>query len=227
MEVVRGYFEVFNKWLASYWSDPERALEESPGLDAVFARLDPEAEWDWPLSPETFRGREQLLQAVADWLETVSHWRIDVEDLIEGSQGRVLLVGRVVARGKGSGAPIHQPIFTAVTVRNGKIALIDDQLRRPRPSKPPVCRTSRRSSDLAPGGGRMRWLAVGILLNDGEDATVVLASVIGPERLSVANARLLPGMRVHERVEATVQIDVVRDQQAARLQGAPGVVQLE
>ena len=73
----------------------------------------------------------------------------------------------------------------------------------------------------------MRWLAVGILLNDGEDATVVLASVIGPERLSVANARLLPGMRVHERVEATVQIDVVRDQQAARLQGAPGVVQLE
>lgn len=130
VEVVRGYFEVFNKWLASYWSDPERALDESPGLDAVFARLDPEAEWDWPLSPETFRGREQLLQAVADWLETVSHWRIDVEDLIEGSQGRVLLVGRVVARGKGSGAPIHQPIFTAVTVRNGKIARIDDHTEK-------------------------------------------------------------------------------------------------
>jgi ketosteroid isomerase-like protein len=96
----------------------------------VFARLDPEAEWDWPLSPETFRGREQLLQAVADWLETVSHWRIDVEDLIEGSQGRVLLVARVVARGKGSGAPIHQPIFTAVTVRNGKIARIDDHTEK-------------------------------------------------------------------------------------------------
>jgi hypothetical protein len=41
VEVVRGYFEVFNKWLASYWSDPKPALEESPGLDAVFARLDP------------------------------------------------------------------------------------------------------------------------------------------------------------------------------------------
>jgi len=70
----------------------------------------------------------------------------------------------------------------------------------------------------------MRWLAVGILLNDGEDATVVLASVIGPEGLSVASAPLLPGMRVHERVEATVQIDVVRDQHPARLQGTPSVV---
>ena len=30
VEVVRGYFEVFNKWLASYWSDPKPALEESP-----------------------------------------------------------------------------------------------------------------------------------------------------------------------------------------------------
>ena len=130
VDVVRGYFEVFNDWLASYWSDPERPLEESPGMDAVFARLDSEAEWDWPLSPETFRGREQLLQAVADWLATVSHWRIEVEDLIEGSQGRVLLVGRVVARGRSSGAPIHQPIFTAVTVRSGKIARIDDHTEK-------------------------------------------------------------------------------------------------
>jgi hypothetical protein len=68
---------------------------------------------------------------------------------------------------------------------------------------------------------------VGILLNDGEDATVVLASVIGSERLSVATAPSLSGMRVHEGVEATVQIDVVRDQHAARLQGTPSVVQLE
>ena len=73
----------------------------------------------------------------------------------------------------------------------------------------------------------MQWLAVGILLNDGEDAAVVLASVVGLERLSVANAPLLSGMRIHERVEATVQIDVVRDQHAARLQDTPSVLQLE
>jgi hypothetical protein len=64
-------------------------------------------------------------------------------------------------------------------------------------------------------------------LNDGEDATVVLASVIGLERLSVASAPSLSGMGVHERVEATVQINVVRDQHAARIHGTPSMVQLE
>jgi hypothetical protein len=64
---------------------------------------------DWVFSPETFRGREQLLQAVADWLETVSDWRVEVEELIDGSRDRVLMIGRVVARGKGSGTPVHRP----------------------------------------------------------------------------------------------------------------------
>ncbi len=130
VEVVRGYFEAFNKWLVSYWSDPGQPLEQSPELEEVFDHLDPEAEWDWPLTPETFRGREQLLQAVADWLETVSDWRVEIEELIDGGRDRVLLIGRVLARGRGSGAPIHQPIFTAVTVRNGKVARIDDHTER-------------------------------------------------------------------------------------------------
>ena len=130
VEIVRDYFEVFNRCLASYWSDPERPLEESPELEEVFDRLDPEAEWDWPLSPETFRGREQLLWAAADWLEAVSHWHIEIEDLIGGSRDRVLLVGRVVARGKRSGAPVCQPLFSAVTVRKGKVARIDDHTEK-------------------------------------------------------------------------------------------------
>jgi len=130
VEVVRDYFEVFNRCFASYGSHPERPLEETPGLEDVFDRLDVEAEWDWPLGPETFRGREQLLQAAADWLETVNDWQIEIEDLIEGSRDRVLLVGRVVARGKGSGAPVRQPLFSAVTVRGGKIARIEDHTEK-------------------------------------------------------------------------------------------------
>jgi hypothetical protein len=65
VEVVRGYFESLNRWLASYWSDPVVPIEQSPELEEVFDHLYPEAEWDWLFSPETFRGREQLLQAVA------------------------------------------------------------------------------------------------------------------------------------------------------------------
>ena len=130
VEVVRRFYEVLNEWLASYWSDPEQPLDQSPGVEKVFAHLDPEAEWDWVFSPETFRGREQLLRAVADWLETVSDWRVAVEQLIDGSWDRVLMIGRVVARGKGSGTPVHEPIFVAVTVRNRKIARIEDHTER-------------------------------------------------------------------------------------------------
>jgi ketosteroid isomerase-like protein len=132
VKVVWSYFEALNEWLTSYWSDPEQPLKQSVGLEEVFDHLDPEAEWDWPLSPETFRGREQLLQAVADWMEAVSDWRVDIEELIDGSRDRVLLIGRVLARGKGSGVPIVQPIFTAVTVRDGKVVRIEDHTDRAR-----------------------------------------------------------------------------------------------
>src|SRR5512133_1112989 len=92
-----GAFTSLNGWLASYWSDPVMPIEQSPELEEMFDHLDPEAEWDWLFSPETFRGREQLLQAAADYLETVGDWRVEIEELIDGSENRVLVIGRVVA----------------------------------------------------------------------------------------------------------------------------------
>ena len=130
VELVRGFYESLNGWLASYWSDPVMPIAQSPELEDLFDHLDPEAEWDWLFSPETFRGREQLLQAAADFLETVGDWRVEIERLIEGGENRVLVIGRVVARGKGSGAPALQPFFSAVTVRNGKVARFEDHTER-------------------------------------------------------------------------------------------------
>jgi ketosteroid isomerase-like protein len=128
--VVRDYYATFNRWLASYWSDPGQPVDGSEGLEQVFSHLAEEVEWDWPLTPETFRGRAQLLRAVEDWLATVSDWRIEVEELIEGRHGKVLLVGLVLARGAISGAPVRQPVFSAITVRRGKVARIEDHTER-------------------------------------------------------------------------------------------------
>ena len=130
VEVVRGHYDAVNGWLESYWADPEQPLEETPGLEDAVARMDPEAEWDWLFTPETFRGRDQLLRAAADWISTVGEWRIEVEELIEGSEGRVLVILRVLAHGKGSGAPVYQRLFTVVTVRDGKVARIHDHTDR-------------------------------------------------------------------------------------------------
>jgi ketosteroid isomerase-like protein len=130
VEVVRRFYESLDRWLASYWSEPQMPIEESAELDAMFDHLAPEAEWDWLFSPETFRGRNELVQALADYLDTVGDWRVEMQELIDGTGDRVLAVARVVARGKGSGAPVLQPIFSVFAVQEGKVARIKDHTER-------------------------------------------------------------------------------------------------
>jgi ketosteroid isomerase-like protein len=130
VEVAREWYEVVNRWLESYWANPGRPLGETPGTDGVFDRMCQDAEWDWLFSPETFRGREQLLRAAADFIDTVGEWRIEVEELIDGDRNRVLAILRVLARGRGSGVPVYQRVFSVITVRDGRIARIHDYTDR-------------------------------------------------------------------------------------------------
>ena len=76
------------------------------------------------------RSAVKLLQAATDFVGTVRDWRIEVGELIERKSDGVMAFLRVVARGKGSGAPVYQPVFSAVTVRNGRIARIEDHTER-------------------------------------------------------------------------------------------------
>jgi ketosteroid isomerase-like protein len=127
---VRGFYRAFDKWLASLESDPAEGIEQSAELEEMFDHLDPDAEWAWPLSTDTFRGREQLLQAVADWYEAVSAWSVEIVELLDCGDDRVLMDARVVARGKGSGTPFTQHVFSVITVRDGKIARFEDHTER-------------------------------------------------------------------------------------------------
>jgi ketosteroid isomerase-like protein len=127
VEIVRGYYEVLSRWLDTYWANPV-PLDETP--DEVIEPLDPDVEWDWAFEPRTFRGREQLFGAVADWIEAIDDWRVEVEELIDAGNDHVFATISVSGRGKGSGAQIEQRIFTALTIRNGKITRIDDYTDR-------------------------------------------------------------------------------------------------
>jgi ketosteroid isomerase-like protein len=130
VEAVRAYYEAADRWLASYWADPRLPFEETAELRDVFDRLDPEAEWDWLFGRETLRGEEQIRRAIGDWLETVDGWRIAVEEVIGGTEGRVVAVLNVQARGRGSGAPADQRVFAVVTVRDGKLTRVHDHTER-------------------------------------------------------------------------------------------------
>jgi ketosteroid isomerase-like protein len=126
VEMVRGFYHAVDRWLAAYWQDPDHRIEGTPSFEEVFERLDPEVQWNWLITPDSFRGRDEVVRALRDWFDTVSDWRFELEDLVEGTEGRVLATLAVTARGRESGAPARQFSFTVITVRGGKIALIDD-----------------------------------------------------------------------------------------------------
>ena len=130
LEVVRAFYETVNRWLDAHWADPEQAVEEIPEFEEVMDRMTPDAEWDWLFSPDVFRGRPGLVRAVADYLETVSEWQIEVGGLDEGPQGLVVANLEVVVRGKGSGTPVRQPVSCLVTVSDGKVARLKDYTNR-------------------------------------------------------------------------------------------------
>jgi hypothetical protein len=55
-----------------------------------------------------------------------------------------------------------------------------------------------------------------ILQNDSKHPLLVGASLIGMERLSLANHGAMPGERLGEGLEAAIRIDVIDDERAAR-----------
>jgi ketosteroid isomerase-like protein len=57
----------------------------------------------------TYRGEEGIAQWVADMAEAFDEWRLDLGELDEFAPGRVLGVGTVHLRGRGSGVSVDQP----------------------------------------------------------------------------------------------------------------------
>ena len=126
VEIVRRYFQVLDSVLERYAASENVPISDSPLIEEAFALLDEEAEWDAFLRAEPFRGRGQILVAVEDWLEAGEDWRVAIEDLAAAGEHRVLAFLRVSIRGKGSGVPIEQRLYTLVTVRGTKVSRIAD-----------------------------------------------------------------------------------------------------
>ena len=126
VEIVRRYFEVLDSVLDRYAASENVPISESPLIEEAFALLDEEAEWDAFLRAEPFRGRDEILVAVEDWLEAGEDWRVAMEDVAPAGEHQVLAFLRVSIRGKGSGVPIEQRLYTLVTVRGTKVLRIAD-----------------------------------------------------------------------------------------------------
>jgi len=132
VEIVRAYYADIDQALEAYWARPETALSESAEAKAIIDRLHPEVVWKPPFrsDDEGYRGPEGIRRALDELVEAFEQWRISIEDVVEASEGRVLLTASSHVRGKGSGVAFDQRVFTVATLRDGKLAQMEDFTER-------------------------------------------------------------------------------------------------
>ncbi len=129
IQIVRDYFDHLDQLLAQYWANPV-PLSEYPLVEEAFIAVSPDAEWKPPFMREAVRGKDAWLALVTAWLEAADDWRISVEDVSDLGDEQVLCISQNSIRGKDSGVPVHQRIFTVVTVQEAQIVLIRDFTER-------------------------------------------------------------------------------------------------
>jgi ketosteroid isomerase-like protein len=126
--VARAYYETLTRVLEGHARQGGR-IEDAPFVDELFGYVAADAEWQSFFSAQPFRGRDEWLVGAADWLDAMDDWRAELEDVIDAGEHLVaVLRNRLV--GKGSGAPADERMFVVVTVRDGRIARLEDHTDR-------------------------------------------------------------------------------------------------
>jgi ketosteroid isomerase-like protein len=99
-------------------------------LDGLEELGTPDIEWITSMGAiegETFRGREGGDAYVARLSHAWEEFRTIAED-IRDLGDRVLMLGRVEGRGKGSGVPVNMPLAQVCDFRDGKVCRIRSYL---------------------------------------------------------------------------------------------------
>jgi steroid delta-isomerase-like uncharacterized protein len=93
--------------------------------DAFVALVSPDVEWEdsvfWSESPRVYRGRAELRDWFSKILEPWASFHIEVEEITETVDDRVLIGGVLTTRGKGSGVETEVRGWFVLWIANGKI----------------------------------------------------------------------------------------------------------
>jgi ketosteroid isomerase-like protein len=87
---------------------------------------------DWGVEGRTYRGARGFIEALADLDAAWQEWRQEVGDVLDAGENQVLVLVRLKAIGRESGAPVDQPWAMVITVRDGKLAASHTFLDRSR-----------------------------------------------------------------------------------------------
>ena len=121
--------ELVREWYAS-WPDLRELdpTEQAAFVDRAFRDyLDEDFEfWSpagYPEGESRFRGREEVGRFAAMQRDTWSEWRFEVERLLDAGD-KVVVLARVIARGRGSGVPVELSGAQVVTLRDGRMTSV-------------------------------------------------------------------------------------------------------
>jgi ketosteroid isomerase-like protein len=105
VEIVRGISEAFNR------NDPKAAL----------AWLAQDVEWhdlsDQP-DAEVHHGHQDFLAAFEQFFAEFEEYAVKIDETIDHG-GQIVVCGRIIGRGRGSGAGFEQRVVGVWTLRNG------------------------------------------------------------------------------------------------------------
>jgi ketosteroid isomerase-like protein len=126
VELVRQLLEPFQDAdIAALFRDeaawaatlPVASAFYAPDFECTFVRAD--------VGRATYSGLDGLRAAWLDWLAPWVSYRTEIEDFIDASDGRVVVLARDYAYPKGVGAEVSFVGAPVWTVRDGKVARID------------------------------------------------------------------------------------------------------
>jgi ketosteroid isomerase-like protein len=95
-------------------------------VEALVGRCDPSVEWHPAMQAllggeaVTYRGHAGVREMMSDFYEAFAELSFEISE-IHDLGDRVVPIGRINARGKGSGAEVESPAAYLVDFRNGKV----------------------------------------------------------------------------------------------------------
>jgi uncharacterized protein len=107
VEIVRRVIEAWN-------SDEQ---------DSVIRFLDPEVIFDATrrlVNPKTYTGMEGMRLMLADRDEVWEEFRTEPDQFLDAGD-RIVVIGRWVGKGKGSGIEVQQPVAHVFTLHDGRV----------------------------------------------------------------------------------------------------------
>src|SRR3954451_5257691 len=118
--------------LARRWRDAFNAfMRDELSSDAYAEQFDPQIELCWhdqrtyPDAPQHLRGIPEVIAFTEQYRSTWEDLDLEVLEFIEAPDARVLIFVRQTGSGRESGVPIAIHFFELLTVRDGKVRLLE------------------------------------------------------------------------------------------------------